>query len=124
MTINVLNSGEVDILPSHYDQEDDWGVKFKDGEVIEATYLTVLSLISFPESRLWPCPPTPVRPIAYFGLFTGQAQARVGLCPLGLSNSSFPPQPPLMGQALQAHFMSFQVQENTNGLESDPAGAD
>ena len=36
VTINVVNSGEVDILPSHYDQEDDWGVKFKDGEVIEA----------------------------------------------------------------------------------------
>ena len=36
VTINVVNSGEVAILPSHYDQEDDWGVTFKDGEVIEA----------------------------------------------------------------------------------------
>ena len=36
VTINVVNSGEVDILPTHYDLEDDWGVQFKDGEVIEA----------------------------------------------------------------------------------------
>ena len=36
VTINVVNSGEVDILPTHYDLADDWGIKFKDGEVIEA----------------------------------------------------------------------------------------
>ena len=36
VTINVVNSGEVNILPGHYDHEDDWGLKFKDGEVIEA----------------------------------------------------------------------------------------
>ena len=36
VTINVVNSGEVDILPNQYDSEDDWGVQFKDGEVIEA----------------------------------------------------------------------------------------
>ena len=36
MTINVVNSGEVDILTNHYDHEDDWGIKFKDAEVIEA----------------------------------------------------------------------------------------
>ncbi len=36
VTVNVANSGEVDILPSHYDLEVDWGMKFKDGEVIEA----------------------------------------------------------------------------------------
>ena len=36
VTINIVNSGEVDILPVHYDHEDDWGMKFKDGEVIEA----------------------------------------------------------------------------------------
>ena len=36
VTVNVVNSGEIDILPGHYDQEDDWGVRFKDGEVIES----------------------------------------------------------------------------------------
>ncbi len=36
LTINVANSGEVDILPNHYDQEDEWGMKFNGGEVIEA----------------------------------------------------------------------------------------
>ncbi len=36
VTINVVNSGQIDILPSHYDHEDEWGMKFKDGEVIEA----------------------------------------------------------------------------------------
>ena len=36
VTINVVNSGEVDILPNHYDQEDDWGITFENGEVIEA----------------------------------------------------------------------------------------
>ena len=36
MTINVANSGEVDILSGHYDREDNWSMKFKGGEVIEA----------------------------------------------------------------------------------------
>ena len=36
MTINVVNSGEVNILSGHYDQEDDWGMKFEGGEVVEA----------------------------------------------------------------------------------------
>ena len=36
VTINIVNSGEVDILPTHFDREDDWGVHFKGGEVIEA----------------------------------------------------------------------------------------
>lgn len=36
VTINIVNSGEIDILPNHYDHEDDWGVNFKGGEVIEA----------------------------------------------------------------------------------------
>ena len=36
VTINVLNSGEVNILNDHYEQGDDWGVKFVDGEVITA----------------------------------------------------------------------------------------
>ena len=36
MTINVANSGEVTILPSHFDNEDDWGITFEDGEMIEA----------------------------------------------------------------------------------------
>ena len=36
VTINVVNSGELDILPNHYDHEDDWGMRFKNGEVIEA----------------------------------------------------------------------------------------
>ena len=36
ITINVLNNGEVDILINHYDYEDDWGIKFENGEVIEA----------------------------------------------------------------------------------------
>ena len=36
MTINIVNSGEIDILPNHYDNDDDWGIKFNDGEVIEA----------------------------------------------------------------------------------------
>ena len=35
MTINVINSGDVDILSSHYDPGDNWGIKFKDGQVIE-----------------------------------------------------------------------------------------
>ena len=36
VTVNVANAGEVDILPIHYDQEDHWGMKFENGEVIEA----------------------------------------------------------------------------------------
>ena len=36
VTINIANSGQVDILPSHYDHEDDWGMKFTNAEVIEA----------------------------------------------------------------------------------------
>ena len=36
LTINVVNSGEVDVLPIHYDYEDVWGMKFTNGEVIEA----------------------------------------------------------------------------------------
>lgn len=35
-TINVANTGQVDILQGHYDYEDDWGLKFNSGEVIEA----------------------------------------------------------------------------------------
>ena len=35
MTINVVNSGEEDILPIHYDPEDGWGMQFSEGEVIE-----------------------------------------------------------------------------------------
>ena len=36
VTVNVVNSGGTSILPDHYDREDDWGVQFKDGEVVEA----------------------------------------------------------------------------------------
>ena len=36
LTINVANTGEVDILQGQYDSEDDWGMKFSSGEVIEA----------------------------------------------------------------------------------------
>ena len=36
ITINIVNSGEVNILPSHYDIGDEWGVQFRDAEVIEA----------------------------------------------------------------------------------------
>ena len=36
VTINVVNSGEIDILQSHFDQDVDWGIVFKNGEVIEA----------------------------------------------------------------------------------------
>ena len=36
VTVNIVNSGEVDILASHYDHEDNWGMKFKNGEVIES----------------------------------------------------------------------------------------
>lgn len=36
LTINVANTGEIDILQSQYDSEDDWGMKFSSGEVIEA----------------------------------------------------------------------------------------
>ena len=36
VAINVVNSGEVNILTTHYDQEDDWGLKFTNGDVIEA----------------------------------------------------------------------------------------
>ena len=36
VTINVENSGETDILQSHYDSDDDWGIHITGGEVIEA----------------------------------------------------------------------------------------
>ncbi len=36
MTINVVNTGKVDILPGHYDTDDDWGIQFKGSELIEA----------------------------------------------------------------------------------------
>ena len=36
LTIRVANIGDVDILPSHYDQDDDWGMAFTNGKVIEA----------------------------------------------------------------------------------------
>ena len=35
LTISVANVGDVDILPSHYDQDDDWGMEFTNGKVIE-----------------------------------------------------------------------------------------
>ena len=35
LTISVANIGDVDILPSHYDQDDDWGMAFTNGKVIE-----------------------------------------------------------------------------------------
>ena len=36
VTINIENSGETDILQSHYDSDDDWGIHITGGEVIEA----------------------------------------------------------------------------------------
>lgn len=36
VTIKVANTGTTDILAVHYDLEDDWGIKFNVGEVIEA----------------------------------------------------------------------------------------
>ena len=36
VTINVANTGEVDILQSHYAEEIDWGIEFQSGEVVEA----------------------------------------------------------------------------------------
>ena len=36
LTIKVANTGTIDILPVHYDVDDDWGIKFDAGEVIEA----------------------------------------------------------------------------------------
>ena len=36
LTIDIKNTGQVDILPNHYDQDDDWGLRVEDGEVIEA----------------------------------------------------------------------------------------
>lgn len=36
VTILVKNSGRVNILPIHYDQEDVWGIKFRHAKVIEA----------------------------------------------------------------------------------------
>ena len=39
LSISIKNTGEVDILPSHYDQEDDWGIQISEGELIEARLL-------------------------------------------------------------------------------------
>ena len=36
VTINVANTGSVDILQTHYAEEIDWGVQFQSGEVVEA----------------------------------------------------------------------------------------
>lgn len=36
LTIDIKNTGQVDILPNHYDRDDDWGMRVEDGEVIEA----------------------------------------------------------------------------------------
>ena len=36
LTIEIANTGTIDILPVHYDVEDDWGIKFNAGEVVEA----------------------------------------------------------------------------------------
>lgn len=52
LTINVVNSGEVDILPGQYDQEDDWGLKFNRGEVIEARLVDASS--DYLQARLIP----------------------------------------------------------------------
>ena len=36
-TINVANSGEVNILADHYDRREEWGIRFIGGQVIETT---------------------------------------------------------------------------------------
>ena len=36
LTIRIANVGDVDILSGHYDRDDDWGIQFDDGKVIEA----------------------------------------------------------------------------------------
>ena len=43
LTINVANIGDVDILPAHYDHNDDWGMRFSDGEVIEVRLIDASS---------------------------------------------------------------------------------
>ena len=35
VTVNIANSGGTNILPTHFDSEVDWGMKFESGEVIE-----------------------------------------------------------------------------------------
>ena len=52
VTINVANIGDVDILPSHYDYEDDWGIRFNDGKVIEARLLDANS--NYLQSKIVP----------------------------------------------------------------------
>ena len=36
VTVNIANTGEVNILPGHYDLQDDWGMRFRDAEIVEA----------------------------------------------------------------------------------------
>ena len=52
LTINVVNSGEVNILPGHYDQEDDWGMRFAGAEILEARLLDASS--DYLQSRVVP----------------------------------------------------------------------
>ena len=42
-TIQVTNVGDVDILPNHYDLDDDWGVGFTTGELIEVKLIDASS---------------------------------------------------------------------------------
>ena len=50
ITINVVNSGDVDILSIHFDQADDWGIQFGPSEVIEARVIDTSS--AFLQSKL------------------------------------------------------------------------
>ena len=52
LTISVANIGDVDILPSHYDQDDDWGMAFTNGQVIEVRLIDATS--DYLRSRIVP----------------------------------------------------------------------
>ena len=47
MTVHVLNSGDVNILNDHYEQEADWGIQFVESEVITA------NLVGARSEHLW-----------------------------------------------------------------------
>lgn len=54
VAINVLNSGEVDILHAHYDPDDEWGFRFNNGEVVEARLIDASS--EYLQSKVDPQP--------------------------------------------------------------------
>ena len=54
LTIRVANVGDVDILPGHYARDDDWGLQFDDGKVIEARLVATNS--DYLQSKVIPEP--------------------------------------------------------------------